>query len=76
MKIISILLIGVIITLIIGFYNLYNGGDYALAQKTIGAAVMTLFFIVMPGFLIVRYKDKKLKSFIWNPDALRDDEEE
>ncbi|MBF4984868.1 hypothetical protein FNJ87_11165 [Nonlabens mediterrranea] len=76
MKIISILLIGVIITLIIGFYNLYNGGDYALAQKTIGAAVMTLFFIVMPGFLIVRYKDKKLKSFIWNPDALKDDEEE
>ncbi|KEZ92692.1 hypothetical protein [Nonlabens ulvanivorans] len=76
MKIISILLIGVIITLIIGFYNLYNGGDYALAQKTIGAAVMTLFFIVMPGFLIVRYKDKKLKSFIWNPDALRDDDEE
>ncbi|GAL02002.1 MULTISPECIES: hypothetical protein [Nonlabens] len=76
MKIISILLIGVIITLIIGFYNLYNGGDYALAQKTIGAAVMTLFFIVMPGFLIVRYKDKKLKSFIWNPDALRNDEEE
>ena len=76
MKIVSILLIGVIITLIIGFYNLYNGGDYALAQKTIGAAVMTLFFIVMPGFLIVRYKDKKLKSFIWNPDALRDDEEE
>lgn len=76
MKIISILLIGVIITLIIGFYNLYNGGDYVLAQKTIGAAVMTLFFIVMPGFLIVRYKDKKLKSFIWNPDALKDDEEE
>ncbi|GAK90109.1 hypothetical protein JCM19298_2603 [Nonlabens ulvanivorans] len=76
MKIISILLIGVIITLIIGFYNLYNGGDYALAQKTIGAAVMTLFFIVMPGFLIVRYKDKKLKSFIWNPDALKDDDEE
>ncbi|GAK74431.1 hypothetical protein [Nonlabens sp. Asnod3-H03] len=76
MKIISILLIGVIITLIIGFYNLYNGGDYALAQKMIGAAVMTLFFIVMPGFLIVRYKDKKLKSFIWNPDALKDDDEE
>ncbi len=76
MRIISILLIAVIITLIIGFYNLYNGGDYALAQKTIGCAVVTLFFVIIPAFLIVRYKDKKLKSFIWNPDMMKSDEEE
>jgi len=75
MKVIGILLVGVIITLIIGFYNLYNGGDYALAQKTIGCAVVFLFFIIIPAFLIVRYKNKKLKSFIWNPDVLKDDEE-
>lgn len=76
MKIISILLIGVIITLIIGFYNLYNGGDYELAQKTIGAAVVFLFFVIMPGFLMIRYKNRELKSFIWDPDVLKDDEEE
>ena len=78
MKIIGIFLIGVVITLIIGFYNLYNGGDYALAQKTIGCAVVTLFFVIIPDFLIVRYKDKKLKSvyenkreqlMIYEPDA-------
>lgn len=76
MRIIGLLLIGVIITLIVGFYNLYNGGDHALAHKTIGSAVVFLFFIIIPAFLIVRYKNKKLTSFIWNPDALKDDEEE
>lgn len=74
-KVITILLVAVFIALAIGFYILYTGGDHVWAQKVIGGSTVFLFFVLMPAFLIVRYKDKKLKSFVWNPDDLTDEEE-
>ncbi len=77
-KILSISLIGFIVTLCVGFYFIYSGDveNYYLGQKIVGGATLFLFFVLMPAFLIIRYRHKKLKSFIWNPDVLKDDEEE
>ncbi|MEM6379001.1 MAG: hypothetical protein AAF705_12370 [Bacteroidota bacterium] len=77
-KILGFLLISVFAVMATGFYYIYSGDmdNYVFGQKLVGIATVCLFFGVMPIFLIVRYRDKKLKSFIWNPDALGDDEEE
>jgi hypothetical protein len=60
---IKIILVTIIGLICYGYYiketNIQKGDAY------IGIAIMSIVFILMPLFLIDRYRNKKLKSFIY-----------
>lgn len=59
MKILGILILLAVGT---GFYFRIND-DFALGDRIIGLAVLAFAFVLMPIFLVVRWKGKKLEDY-------------
>ncbi|CAM4088843.1 hypothetical protein [Gillisia hiemivivida] len=60
--VIKILAISILIAVGIGFYFRMND-DVILGDRIIGIAVLASAFILMPIFLYVRWKGKKLSDY-------------
>jgi hypothetical protein len=60
--IIKILAIIILVAIGVGFYYRIND-DIILGDKIIGVAVLASAFILMPIFLYVRWKGKKLEDY-------------
>ncbi len=72
--VIKILAISIVIAIGIGFYYRMNN-DILLGDRIIGIAVLSSAFILMPIFLYVRWKGKKLSDYTLtkeNMDRMRD----
>tara|TARA_R100000935_G_scaffold189_1_gene500 strand:- start:109 stop:348 length:240 start_codon:yes stop_codon:yes gene_type:complete len=72
--VIKILAISIFIAIGIGFYYRMNN-DILLGDRIIGIAVLSSAFILMPIFLYVRWKGKKLSDYTLtkeNMDRMRD----
>ena len=72
--VIKILAISILIAIGIGFYFRMNN-DILLGDRIIGIAVLSSAFILMPIFLYVRWKGKKLSDYTLtkeNMDRMRD----
>ena len=70
----KILGIGILIAIAVGFY-LRSTGDVILGDRIIGIAVLATAFILMPIFLYVRWKGKRLKDYTLtkeNMDRMKD----
>lgn len=61
-SIIKILAILILIAIAVGFYYRIND-NIILGDKIIGVAVLASAFILMPIFLYVRWKGKKLEDY-------------
>tara|TARA_R100000935_G_C2835345_1_gene167761 strand:- start:145 stop:384 length:240 start_codon:yes stop_codon:yes gene_type:complete len=72
--IIKILALSILIAIGVGFYYRLND-DIMLGDRIIGIAVLASAFILMPIFLYVRWKGKKLSDYTLtkeNMDKMRD----
>ncbi|TVZ25952.1 hypothetical protein JM83_0894 [Gillisia sp. Hel_I_86] len=72
--IIKILAISILIAIGIGFYFRMNN-EMILGDRIIGIAVLASAFILMPIFLYVRWKGKKLSDYTFskeNMEKMRD----
>ncbi len=72
--VIKTLAISILIAVGIGFYYRLND-DVILGDRIIGIAVLASAFILMPIFLYVRWKGKKLSDYTLtkeNMDKMRD----
>lgn len=65
---IRIVLILLLITFAIGFYLKHIKNDHA--DIVIGIAVLLFAFILMPAFLIHRYKKRKLSDYALTKDKV------
>lgn len=76
--VIKILSISILIAIGIGFYYRMND-DIILGDRIIGIAVLSCAFVLMPIFLYVRWKGKKLSDYTLtkeNMDKMRDNRRE
>ena len=76
--IIKILALSILIAIGVGFYYRLND-DIMLGDRIIGIAVLASAFILMPIFLYVRWKGKKLSDYTLtkeNMDKMRDNRRE
>ncbi len=60
---IKIILLTIIVLIGYGYY--IKETDIQKGDAYIGIAIMSIVFILMPLFLVDRYRNKKLKSFIY-----------
>ena len=54
----------------VGFYFRLNG-DLATGDKIIGISVLATSFILMPIFLIVRWRGKRLKDYTLSEENMK-----
>ncbi len=76
--VIKILAISILIAVGIGFYFRMNN-DIILGDRIIGLAVLASAFVLMPIFLYVRSKGKKLSDYTLtkeNMDKMKDNRRE
>ena len=76
--VIKILAISILIAIGIGFYFRMNN-ELILGDRIIGIAVLASAFVLMPIFLYVRWKGKKLSDYTLtkeNMDKMRDNPRE
>ncbi len=76
--VIKTLAISILIAVGIGFYYRMND-DVILGDRIIGIAVLASAFVLMPIFLYVRWKGKKLSDYTLtkeNMDKMRDNRRE
>ena len=66
----KILGIAILIAIAIGFYFRLND-DVLTGDRIIGIAVLVSAFILMPVFLYVRWRGKKLKDYTLSEDNLK-----
>lgn len=66
----KILGIAILIAIGIGFYFRLND-DVLTGDRIIGIAVLTSAFILMPIFLFVRWRGKRLKDYTLSEDNLK-----
>ena len=66
----KILGIAILIAIAIGFYFRLND-DVLTGDRIIGIAVLVSAFILMPVFLFVRWRGKKLKDYTLSEDNLK-----
>ena len=66
----KILGITILIAIGIGFYFRLND-DVLTGDRIIGIAVLTSAFILMPIFLFVRWRGKRLKDYTLSEDNLK-----
>ena len=59
----------------IGLY-FNNNGDPVLGNKLVGFSTAFLFLIVMPAFIVVRYRKKDLSEFNFNSKSEEEETEE
>lgn len=58
-----------------GFYVI-NSGDPVLGNKMVGFSTLFLFLILMPAFIVVRYRKKDLSRFSFNAKSEADKKKE
>lgn len=69
MKIFVRILLGtVIVVLGVGFYLKYTA--HSLGNLIIGLGVLIFAFVLMPSFLYIRYRDKKLTDYTLNKEKI------
>lgn len=66
----KILGIAILIAIAVGFYFRLTG-DLLTGDRIIGIAVLASAFILMPVFLYVRWRGKRLKDYTLSEDNLR-----
>ena len=66
----KILGIAILIAIGVGFYFRLND-DVLTGDRIIGIAVLTSAFILMPVFLYVRWRGKKLKDYTLSEENLK-----
>ncbi|HAJ82835.1 MULTISPECIES: hypothetical protein [Zunongwangia] len=72
MKIVmKILVIAILIAIAVGFYFRIAEEDIATGDKIIGIAVLTASFVLMPIFLVVRWRGKKLEDYTLSPENMK-----
>lgn len=64
----SILFIGVLVGLGVGFY--IKTTDNATGDLIIGLSIVTLFFVLMPTFVYHRWKSKNVKDYMLNEENI------
>ncbi|PRP67951.1 hypothetical protein [Nonlabens agnitus] len=74
-KFIGILLLCTLGVIGLGFYFV-NNGDPVLGNKLVGFSTLFMFLILMPAFIVVRYKNKDLSKFNFNNKSKEEQEEE
>ncbi len=74
-KILGILLLATLAVIGTGFYVI-NKGDTLGGNKIIGFATAFLFLILMPAFIIVRYRKKDLSKFNFHNKSEQEKAEE
>ncbi|TRO67201.1 hypothetical protein [Christiangramia sabulilitoris] len=67
MKILGII---ILIAIGVGFYYRLNG-DLLTGDRIIGISVLASAFILMPIFLVVRWRGKKLKDYTLSEENLK-----
>lgn len=63
---VKIVLVIVILLIAIGYY--FKNTNHPKGDVLIGVGILSLAFVLMPLFIYSRYRDKKLKSFIYKHD--------
>ncbi|WBL25467.1 hypothetical protein [Zunongwangia sp. HGR-M22] len=72
MKIVMrILGIAILIAIGIGFYFRIAKDDIVTGDRIIGIAVLTASFVLMPIFLVVRWRGKKLEDYTLSPKNMK-----
>ncbi|WP_108171295.1 hypothetical protein [Christiangramia gaetbulicola] len=66
----KILGIAILIAIAVGFYFRIND-DVLTGDRIIGIAVLVSAFILMPIFLAVRWRGKKLKDYTLSEDNMK-----
>lgn len=66
----KILGIGILIAIGVGFYFRLTG-DEMLGDRIIGISVLTSSFVLMPIFLVVRWRGKRLKDYTLSQENLQ-----
>ncbi len=66
----KVLGIGILLAVAIGFYYRLTG-DILTGDRIIGIAVLVSAFILMPVFLVVRWRGKKLKDYTLSEENLK-----
>jgi hypothetical protein len=67
-KFLGILLLGAFAVIGAGFYVI-NSGDPLQGNKMIGFSTAFIFLVLMPVFIVVRYKNKDLSKFNLHPKS-------
>ena len=67
-KIVAIL---IAIAILIGLYVMQVEKDEALGDKIIGLSVLASVFILLPMFLVLRWRGKKLKDYTLSDENLK-----
>ncbi len=67
--ILSLLFVGILIGLFVGFY-FNTSGFPTLGNKIVGYIVLTAAFVFMPLFLVHRWKGKNLKDYTLSKENL------
>lgn len=67
-KIVAIL---VGIAILTGFYVMQVQGDEALGDKIVGLSVLASVFILLPMFLVLRWRGKKLKDYTFSDENIK-----
>lgn len=62
--------IAILIAIAVGFYFRLSG-DIGTGDKIIGISVLATAFILMPIFLIVRWKGKRLKDYTLSEENMK-----
>ena len=66
----KILGIAILIAIAVGFYFRLND-DILTGDRIIGISVLVSAFILMPIFLVVRWRGKKLKDYTLSEDNMK-----
>lgn len=66
----AVLFFAVIIALGVGYYFVEFDENPNIGNKIIGFSVLVLVFIVIPFFLYIRLKGKKLKDYTLTPENI------
>ena len=74
-KFIGILLLATLGVIGLGFYFV-NTGNPVFGNKLVGFSTLFMFLILMPAFIVVRYKNKDLSKFTFNTKSKEEREEE
>lgn len=67
-KIVAII---IAIAILIGLYVMQVEKDEALGNKIIGLSVLASVFILLPMFLVLRWRGKKLKDYTLSDENLK-----
>ena len=59
------------ISFLVGFYVMQVQDDEVLGNKIVGLSVLASVFILLPMFLVLRWRGKKLKDYTLSDENLK-----